>query len=198
MYKNFSVEYLNKIINEISESSVISYEDIPTYDLFLSQVTSYLNDKIKNEKYTTNIIQNYVKSEVISKPCDSKKKGYSSSHLIQLILISYMRPIFTQEEIKKVFNLAFNNINSHDDDIISWENAYKAFTSFKSEVLKDFSKNEVINENLLTDLLKEYNIEDEEEEKILVFLIVMSLTAQANVITKVVKKLISDYGNESS
>ncbi len=195
MDKNFSMESLSKIIDDVSKSSVISYEEIPNYELFLSQVTSYLNDKFEDEKFTTNIIQNYVKSEVISKPCDGKKRGYSSSHLIQLILISYMRPIFTQEEIKKVFSLAFNHINTPDDDIISWENAYKAFSKFQGEVIKDFSKNEVLNEKLLSDLLKEYNISGKDEEKILVFLIVMSLTAQANVITKVVKKLINDYGN---
>lgn len=195
MDKKFSVDSLSKIISDISDSSVISYESIPNYDLFLSQVTSYLNDKFEDEKYTTNIVQNYVKSEVISKPCDGKKRGYSSSHLIQLILISYMRPIFTQEEIKKVFSLAFNHINTPEDDIISWENAYKAFSTFQSEVIKDFSKNEVLNEDILTNLLKEYNINNEDEEKILVFLIVMSLTAQANVITKVVKKLIKEYGD---
>lgn len=192
--EDFSMESLSKIINEVSKSSVISYEDIPNYDLFLSQVASYLNDKFEDANYTNNIIQNYVKSEVISKPCDGKKRGYSSSHIVQLILISYMRPIFTQEEIKKIFSLAFNHINTPDDDIISWENAYKAFSSFQSEVIKDFSKNEVLNEELLANLLKEYNIKGKEEEKILVFLIVMSLTAQANVITKVVKKLINDYG----
>lgn len=195
MYKNFSTENLSKMIDEISKSSVVSFDDIPSYELFLSQVTSYLNEKFEDEKYTTNIIQNYVKSEVVSKPFDGKKRGYSSSHLIQLILISYMRPIFTQEEIKKIFSLAFNNINEHDDDVISWENAYKAFTSFQSEVVKDFSKNEVPNEELLTALLKEYNIENDDEEKIFVFLIIMSLTAQANIITKVVKKLIREYEN---
>ncbi|MEG0371099.1 MAG: DUF1836 domain-containing protein [Clostridium sp.] len=193
MDKNFSIDSLSKIISDISQSSIISYDDIPNYDLFLSQVTSYLNDKFEDEKYTTNIIQNYVKSEAISKPNDGKKKGYSSSHLIQLILISYMRPIFTQEEIKKVFALAFNHINTPEDDIISWENAYKAFSSFQSEVIKDFSKNEILDQDLLTSLLKEYNLKGKEEERILIFLIVMSLTAQANVITKVVKKLIEDF-----
>ncbi|KMT22722.1 DUF1836 domain-containing protein [Clostridium cylindrosporum] len=195
MDKNFSIDSLSKIINEVSESSIISYDEIPSYDLFLSQVTSYLNDKFEDEKYTTNIIQNYVKSEVISKPSDGKKRGYSSSHLVQLILISYMRPLFTQEEIKKVFKLAFNQINTSEDDIISWENAYKAFSSFQSEVIKDFSKNEVLNEKLLNNLIDEYNIKGKDEERILVFLIVMSLTAQANVITKVVKKLIENYGD---
>lgn len=195
MYKHFSTENISKMIDEISKSSVVSFNDIPSYDLFLSQVASYLNEKFEDETFTTNIIQNYVKSEVVSKPFDGKKRGYSSSHLIQLILISYMRPIFTQEEIKKVFRLAFNNINDHDDDVISWENAYKAFTSFQSEVVKDFSKNEVPNEELLTNLLKDYDIENDDEEKIFVFLVIMSLTAQANIITKVVKKLIKEYEN---
>ncbi|MEF9934135.1 MAG: DUF1836 domain-containing protein [Clostridium sp.] len=196
MSREFTTDSLSKIINEMTESSIISYDDIPNYDLFLSQVTTFLNDKIENENYTTNIIQNYVKSEVVSKPTNGKKRGYSESHLIQLILISYMRPLLTQEEIKKVFSLAFNHINTPEDDIITWENAYKAFTSFQSEVLKDFSKNEVLNHELLDALLKENNLQGRDEERVLIFLIVMSLTAQANVITNVVKRLITDYSRE--
>lgn len=45
MEKNFNSDYINKLINEISKSNSISYEDFPKYDLFLSQVIEFLNDK---------------------------------------------------------------------------------------------------------------------------------------------------------
>ena len=54
-------------------------------------------------------------------------------HLIQLVLLSYMRPVLTTEEIKKVFRLAFNEINDRSDDIIAWETAYKIFVETQSD-----------------------------------------------------------------
>ena len=101
MNDTFTTRDFMKLAEEISNNNLIPYEDLPKYDLFLSQVIDYLNDKFTYEKYTNNIVQNYIKSDVISKPEDGKKRGYTKIHLAQLVLLSYMRPILTTEEIKK-------------------------------------------------------------------------------------------------
>ena len=62
--------------------------------LFLSQVIDYLNDKFVDEKFTNNIVQNYIKSEVITKPEDGKKRGYTKMHLIQLVLLELYETTF--------------------------------------------------------------------------------------------------------
>lgn len=131
--QSFEMKYIDKVAKNISNNTIIPYEDLPRYDLFLSQVIDYLNDKFEGENYTNNIVQNYIKNEVISKPEDGKKRGYTKVHLTQLILLSYMRPILTTEEIKKVFGLAFNEINNGEDDIISWEDAYKIFSDLQKQ-----------------------------------------------------------------
>lgn len=94
------LENISKFAKEISKNSLVTYEDLPQYSLFLSQVIDYLNDRFEEEKYTNNIVQNYIKNEVISKPEDGKKRGYTKLHLTQLVLLSYMRPILTTDEIK--------------------------------------------------------------------------------------------------
>ena len=137
MGKKFDSDYIKELGEEISKGSSVSYEDFPKYDLFLSQVIDYLNDKFIDENFTNNIVQNYIKSEVITKPEDGKKRGYTKMHLIQLVLTSYMRPLLTTEEIKKVFRLAFNEINDRNDDILSWEETYKTFTQIQQETLED-------------------------------------------------------------
>ena len=111
MKNEFDFQYIKNLTNEMAKNNLIAYKDLPRYNLFLSQVIDFLNDKFEEDNYTNNIVQNYIKSNVISKPEEGKKKGYSQIHLIQLILLSYMRPILTSEEIKKVFRLAFNEIN---------------------------------------------------------------------------------------
>lgn len=190
---NFEIEYINKTAKNISDNNIVPYEDLPRYDLFLSQVTDYLNDKFKGEKYTNNIVQNYIKNEVISKPEDGKKRGYTKVHLVQLILLSYMRPILTTEEIKKVFRLAFNEINDGKDDIISWQNAYKIFSDLQQDSLESLIEKEYFNEDKFQNIVKDMNLKVHEEEKIMVFFMVMSLICQASAIKKLVQNIVNNY-----
>ena len=193
MVNKIDNNYIKELAEEISNTSMIPYEELPKYDLFLSQVIDFLNDKFVEDKYTNNIVQNYIKSEVISKPEDGKKRGYTKIHLVQLVLLSYMRPILTTEEIKKVFSLAFNEINDRTDDIIDWESAYKLFFEIQEE---SFDKNlnaTAINDEKLDLIIKEFDLDDKDENSIRTFVIVLSLIAQASAIKKLVQKIVKEY-----
>lgn len=193
MEEKFNIEYVRKIAKEISKGNIVPYEELPQYDLFISQVTDYLNDKFQDEKYTSNIIQNYIKGEVISKPQDGKKRGYTKEHLAQLVLLSYMRPILTTEEIKKVFDLVFKDINDSSDDILSWEKAYKVFSDIQGDVYEDFLSEEHFDEKEFLKLIKDSSLNDKEKEGVMVFLVVMTLIAQASAIKKLAKRLVDEY-----
>ena len=187
------LDYINNLIKNMSKSTIIPYEDLPKYDLFLSQVIDYLNDKFEGEKYTNNIVQNYIKSEVISKPEDGKKRGYTKLHLAQLVLLSYMRPVLTTDEIKKVFDLAFNQINDRSDDIISWEYAYKIFSEIQEESFEKFFSKQSLDEDKIMKIVKDCNLKPEDEERIVVFMVVMNLIAQASTIKKLVQNIVDKY-----
>ncbi|MGL4848608.1 MAG: DUF1836 domain-containing protein [Clostridium sp.] len=193
MSKKIDSEYIAELTEEMSRNSMIAYDELPQYDLFLSQVIDYLNDKFTEDNYTNNIVQNYIKSEVITKPEDGKKRGYTKIHLVQLVLLSYMRPVLTTDEIKKVFSLAFNEINDRTDDIISWETAYKVFSETQKESLDSFIGTSTDTEERLDNLVKELKLGSDEEDKIKTFMLVLSLIAQASVIKKLVQKIVKEY-----
>lgn len=193
MAKRIDTEYIKEVAEEMANGSMISYDDLPKYDLFLSQVIDFLNDKFSDDKYTNNIVQNYIKSEVITKPEDGKKRGYTKIHLVQLVLLSYMRPILTTEEIKKVFSLAFNEINDRSDDIISWEMAYKIFSETQNESFKDYLTVDVVDEEKLNRIIKDLNLNEKDANSIRTFVVVISLIAQASAIKKIVQRLVNEY-----
>ena len=193
MVNKIDNNYIKKVAEEISNTSMIPYEDLPRYDLFLSQVIDFLNDKFTDDKYTNNIVQNYIKSEVISKPEDGKKRGYTKIHLVQLVLLSYMRPILTTEEIKKVFSLAFNEINDRSDDIISWETAYKIFSETQSQSIREGIAEDIVDEEKLNNIIRDLNLNEKDENSIRTFVVVISLIAQASAIKKLVQKIVNEY-----
>lgn len=196
MNKSFELNYIKGLAEEISKNSLISHEDFPKYNLFLSQVIDYLNDKFLDEKFTNNIVQNYTKSEVITKPEDGKKRGYTKAHLIQLVLLGYMRPVLTTEEIKKVFKLAFNDINDRNDDILSWEETYKTFIQIQKESLDNNLIASLTHEEKFDEIIKTFDLKDKDNERIKIFLLVLSLVAEASVIKKLVQKIVNEYETE--
>lgn len=183
---------LVKLAEDISKKSIIALDDLPPYDLFLSQVTDFLNNKL-NEEYTSNIIQNYIKAEVISKPEEGKKRGYTKDHLIQLILLNYMRPILTTEEIKEVFNLAFNKINEKTDDLITWEFAYEIFVDLQKETIKNFISTSQETEKKLKKIIDNKHLNESDSQKLLMFLTVISLIAQATAYKKLAHSLLEEF-----
>ena len=193
---NFNSEQIKVLAEEMSKNSMVSYDDLPKYDLFLSQVIDYLNDKFTEDKFTNNIVQNYIKSEVISKPEDGKKRGYTKVHLAQLVLLSYMRPLLKTDEIKKVFALAFNDINDRSDDIISWVTAYKMFGEVQEESIKRFLEVPLVDNDKIEEIIQVSDIKEEDRDCIVTFLTVMTLIAQASVVKKVVQKIVNGYHKE--
>lgn len=193
MSDRFDLDIIKCLVNDMAEKNIIKVDDLPQYDLFLSQVIDFLNDKFEEDKYTNNIVQNYIKSEVITKPEDGKKRGYTKMHLAQLVLLSYMRPVLTTEEIKKVFRLAFNEINDRDDDIISWETAFEIFSEIQQNSFDTFLKSSIVDNDKLEETITKLKLKDEDKEKIEIFIIVISLLAQASAIKTLVKKIVSEY-----
>lgn len=170
-------------------NSIIPLDAFPKYDLFLSQVIEFIEDIMSDETYTINIIQNYIKSEVIAKPYQGKKKGYTKLHLIQLVFVSYMRPVLSTDEIKKVFHLAFNDINNRDDDIISWETAYELFYEIINNETDNLTMT-IMDEEKLRNIVSKLHIREEDKERIFTFISVLALVAQASFIKNTAKRLL--------
>ena len=89
---------INDLIKSITESlgriEYIRSEDIPNIDLYMDQVTSFLNTRLKSTTrnkgedkiLTKTMINNYAKNDVLPPPV---KKKYNKDHMVTLILIYY-------------------------------------------------------------------------------------------------------------
>jgi len=106
-----------------------------------------------------------------------------------------MRPLLTTEEIKKVFKLAFNEINDSNDDILSWEETYKTFIQIQKESLDDYLIHSLAhgNEDEFEEIVKKFDLKDKDEERIRIFLLVLSLISEASAIKKLVQKIVNEY-----
>ena len=149
-------DLLNSILSSISRIDYIKPEDIPNIDLYMDQVTGFMEEHLSNSKrfeddkiLTKTMINNYAKNKLLPPP---EKKRYSKEHMYMLIFIYYLKgflpltdiqailkPIsdeffgsdsdFCMEDIyKEVFRLGEENISDIGHDIL--ENFHTAANSF--------------------------------------------------------------------
>ena len=95
---------LNLILKQFSELDYVHPEDIPTIDLYVDQVTTFIESQLSSLKrdedekiLTKTMINNYTKNHVLPSP---DKKKYSKDHVLTLILIYYLKSFLSIKDIQ--------------------------------------------------------------------------------------------------
>ena len=111
-------------INQWIETDVINPEDIPSIELYMDQVTTFMDKELARTKrhpddkiLTKTMINNYSKNDLLP---PSNKKKYSKDHIILLIYIYYMKNFLSISDIKTLLspmtNRYFNDFRDDNTD----------------------------------------------------------------------------------
>lgn len=97
---------LKGILDHISGMDYIKPEDLPNIDLYMDQVTTFMEDQLASTKrypkdkiLTKTMINNYTKNNLLPPPV---KKKYSREHMLLLIFIYYFKSILSIKDIETV------------------------------------------------------------------------------------------------
>lgn len=186
---------LRHLVDELSLTQDISLGEIPDIDLYMEQLTSFMDNRLGTHKrdeqdkvLTKTMINNYTKAGLVMPPVNKK---YNQRHVILLILIYYLKNILSINDIKRLFEPVLNNISTPEDDLISLEDIYSTFLEVKNIELASFYENMIKKSNMIkekTDLIAKDGKHTAE-----LFLIVIMLVAQANAHKKLAEKIIDNY-----
>ena len=108
MDKNIDIDgFLESILGDDRNTGNIGYGELPAIDLYMDQVTTFLEDRLRGmvrdpeaQKFLTKtMINNYAKNDLIPAPVNKK---YTREHLILLILIFYDKSFLSMEDIRKL------------------------------------------------------------------------------------------------
>jgi len=101
-------EYISSLIEDLKNIEYILPDDIPNIDLYMDQVTSFMDKHLKSSKrysedklLTKTMINNYTKNQLLPPPI---KKKYSKEHMFLLIFIYYFKNILSINDIQSIFN----------------------------------------------------------------------------------------------
>ena len=98
---------LEEINNDIKMYRIPTWEELPTFELYMDQVIGLLNKYLiilkdienENEAITKNMINNYVKMKIVPAPI---KKKYAREHIAYLILVCMLKQVYSISMIKRI------------------------------------------------------------------------------------------------
>ena len=98
-------DLLNSIIASLGRIDTISATEIPGIDLYMDQLTSFMDERLKkttrhpesDKILTKTMINNYAKNDLLPPPV---KKKYSRDHIILLIFIYYFKSVLSINDIQ--------------------------------------------------------------------------------------------------
>lgn len=114
-------EYISGLINGLKNVKYIMPDDIPNIDLYMDQVTTFMDEHLKSSKrysedklLTKTMINNYTKNKLLPPPY---KKKYTKEHMYLLIFIYYFKNILSISDIQSIFNPLTERFYGDDSDI---------------------------------------------------------------------------------
>lgn len=154
-----SEDFIKKILDDIDTFNI---DDIPNIDLYMDQVTTYLNDKFANTKrheddklMTKTMINNYVKSRLLPSP---EKKKYTKDHMMVLIIIYFFKNIISINDVNKLITPLLDSYFHNEE--IPLENIINTFLTFAKQCnLTDTILTEY---NECREIFKDANVKDKE------------------------------------
>ena len=146
-------DLLNSILESLDRIEYIRAEDIPDIDLYMDQVTTFMESHLKHSTrnpqedkiLTKTMINNYAKNDLLPPPV---KKKYSREHVMLLIFIYYYKGILSISDIQLLRPITAKFFNAAKD--YSLEDIYEeAFgleqdqiDILKADILERFRKSE--------------------------------------------------------
>ena len=105
---NATEESIMDIIGKLKKIDYINPEDIPNIDLYMDQVTTFMDEhlaackRLDDDKILTKtMINNYTKNDFLPPPV---KKKYSKEHILTLVFIYYFKSVLSISDIQNVLN----------------------------------------------------------------------------------------------
>ncbi|MBC8059408.1 MAG: DUF1836 domain-containing protein [Clostridiaceae bacterium] len=189
---------IDELLNAINLSKDINPSDIPNIDLYMEQLTSFIDTNLdglkRNEDdklLTKTMINSYTKDGILMPP--KNKKKYTKYHIISLILIYHLKQILSINDIKALFKPILKDITTSKDDIIPLEDIYSIFLEMKNSEADNYIY--ICNRNLeqIKDKISEINLTDKDRGTAEIFLTIITLVAQAEANKRLAESLIDKY-----
>ncbi len=113
-------ETVERAIDNLKKINTISPEELPAMDLYMDQLTTFMDRKLsglvrtpsRDKVLTKTMINNYAKNHLIHPPV---KKKYSREHMLELLFIFYFKSFLTISDIQTLLSPLSDDLSDNRD-----------------------------------------------------------------------------------
>ncbi len=188
-------DLMNSIMESLERISYIRFEDIPNIDLYMDQVTTFMDEKLQattrnpgeDKILTKTMINNYAKNDLLPSPL---KKKYSKEHMMILIMIYYFKGVLSFNDIHELLKpITERYFNSKEE--FNLESIYKEL--FNIEDVQKESVKEDISKKIEHAQVMFKDAPEDDREFFVLFSLVVQLGFDVYVKRLLIEKLIDGY-----
>ena len=193
-------DLLNSIMESLERFSYIRYEDIPNIDLYMDQVTTFMDRKLKNTTRNPNedkiltktMINNYAKNDLLPPPV---KKKYTKEHILLLIFIYYYKGILSINDIQTLLKPITDKYFGQEGDL-RLEDIYNEVFALEEQQVETVKKD--IMEKFKTSHQTFEEAPDGEKEFLQIFSFICQLSFDVYVKRLLIEKLVDGLKEKES
>lgn len=191
-------DILNSILDSLDHVDYIRPEEIPNIDLYMDQVTTFMDEHFSSTKrytedkiLTKTMINNYTKNNLLP---PSVKKKYSREHMLLLILIYYFKNILSIKDIETVLEPLREKYFS-TDSALQLSDIYREVCEMeksriepmKASVTEAYGKSQSSFENVP---------DGEEKDKLQLFTFICSLSFDVYLKKMMIEKIVDELASK--
>ena len=189
----------NELLRFLDTLSYIKPEQIPSIDLYMDQVTSLMEERLKKVKrhqddkvLTKTMINNYAKAKILPAP---DKKKYSKEHMFILLFIYYYKSVLSLGDIATILDPLINRYFKNPEGL-NVEDIYRE--AFKMNVLKNDIKEKfkLAKATFSDDDKKIASLSEEDKEELRLFSFICELSFDVYLKKLLIEKLCDSISEE--
>ena len=186
-------EILETFKEKIKTVSVVEIADIPKIDLYMDQVTTFMDQALAPYKrlsdgkvLTKTMINNYTKAKVLPPPV---KKKYGRTHIMLLIMIFHLKSVLSIKDIATLFQPIFA-LPTKEDAEKQTEKIYAGFIYLQKATLTYMQASA---EGIIDDTLFQQEIMADYDEEMKKIMLILLLASRANAEKHLAEKVLDLY-----
>ncbi|MDU6877814.1 DUF1836 domain-containing protein [Clostridium tepidum] len=195
----YNEENLKDILSNITKFNDIKLSDIPDIDLYMDQVTTLFDMKLKSLKrdkddkiMTKTMVNNYAKTKFFP---TVKGKKYNKEQIILLEIIYNLKQSLSLSDIETILTPTMESIHKEEKTFPPMEDLYGTFLDIKQIQLENFCEDFNKLNNIIKEKSKELQGKNNKLKELI--LLIFTLISKANMEKRMAEKLIDNFLKDS-
>ncbi len=190
-------DMLKSILDRISAIDYIKPADIPNIELYMDQVTTFMDSQMSLSKrypedkvLTKTMINNYAKNHLLPSP---NKKKYSKEHILMLIFIYYFKSFLSISDIQALLTPLADKYFQKEDGM-NMEDLYNEVFGMEKEQV-EYLKNDLL-EKYQTASQSFADADDKDREFLTMFSFICLLSFDVYLKKQLIESIIDSFPSD--